>query len=215
MALTLRLRRAIVVASGPAPFLRPAASTSISQHLSLAPFVSVPHLLPRPWRLPGAAAGFRSTAATAAAAESKVSPDKTPANGVDYNHWTIMMRFPDPKPSREEMIETYLQTLAKVVGSYDEAKRRMYAFSTTTYTGFQATMTEEVAESRFYGLPGVVLVLPDGYLYPEKKQYGGDQYDNGIITPLRPRHYWGKSSRPGRNHTFKRNNQNSPSPQES
>ncbi|CAN6198827.1 unnamed protein product [Urochloa humidicola] len=199
MALLLRLRRAIVVASAPVPFLRPAASTS--QPLSLAPFVPAP--LPRPWLLPGAAAGFRSTAA--AAGESKISPDKIPANGVDYNHWLITMRFPDPKPPREEMIETYLQTLAKVVGSYEEAKRRMYAFSTTNYTGFQATMTREVAE-KFYELPGVVYVLLDGYLYPERKEYGGDQYDNGIITHLRPPHDWGKSSRPDRNHTFKRNN---------
>ncbi|CAN6205121.1 unnamed protein product [Urochloa humidicola] len=211
MALPLRLRRAIVVASAPAPLLRPASSTLISQPLSLAPFDPVPHPLPCPWLLPGAAAGFRSAAAVA---ESKISSDKTPANGVDYNHWLITMRFPDPKPTREEMIETYLQTLAKVVGSYEEAKRRMYAFSTTNYTGFQATMTEEVAE-KFYGLPGVVFVLPDGYLYPERKEYGGDQYANGIITPLRPPHYWGKSSRPDRNHTFKRNNQNSSSRQES
>jgi hypothetical protein len=33
------------------------------------------------------------------------------------------MEFPDPKPSREEMIETYLQTLAKVVGRYDVLSR--------------------------------------------------------------------------------------------
>jgi len=29
------------------------------------------------------------------------------------------MDFPDPKPSREEMIETYLKTLAIVVGRYN------------------------------------------------------------------------------------------------
>jgi hypothetical protein len=29
---------------------------------------------------------------------------------------------PEPKPSREEMIETYLQTLAKVVGRYNEIR---------------------------------------------------------------------------------------------
>jgi hypothetical protein len=30
--------------------------------------------------------------------------------------------------------------------SYEEAKKRMYAFSTTTYVGFQAVMTEEMSE---------------------------------------------------------------------
>jgi len=73
------------------------------------------------------------------------------------------MDFPDPKPSREEMIETYLKTLAIVVGSYEEAKKRMYAFSTTTYIGFQAVMDEEMTEN-FRGLPGVLFVLPDAYL---------------------------------------------------
>ncbi|OEL12849.1 hypothetical protein BAE44_0026132 [Dichanthelium oligosanthes] len=114
MALALRLRRAIVVSS--TPLLRPAASASISRPFSLSPFVPVPLQLPRPWRIPGAAAGFRSTAEAAAAADSKVSPDDIPANGCDYNYWLITMKFPDPKPPREEMIETYLQTLAKVVG---------------------------------------------------------------------------------------------------
>eukprot|EP00267_Zea_mays_P043149 XP_020395213.1 uncharacterized protein LOC103630629 isoform X2 [Zea mays] len=32
------------------------------------------------------------------------------------------------------------------VNSYEVAKKRMYAFSTTTYIGFQAVMTEEMSE---------------------------------------------------------------------
>jgi hypothetical protein len=32
----------------------------------------------------------------------------------------------------------------------EEAKKRMYALSTTTYTGFQAVMTEEMSE-KFHG----------------------------------------------------------------
>jgi len=47
--------------------------------------------------------------------------------------------------------------------SYEEAKKRMYAFSTTTYIGFQAVMDEEMTEN-FRGLPGVLFVLPDAYL---------------------------------------------------
>lgn len=33
-----------------------------------------------------------------------------------------------------------------ILCSYEEAKKRMYAFSTTTYVGFQAVMTEEMSE---------------------------------------------------------------------
>ncbi|KAF8645534.1 hypothetical protein HU200_066150 [Digitaria exilis] len=217
MALALRLRRALAAASTAAPLLRPSAS--VARSLPLAPSsVSKAAPLPQaPWRLlPGAAAGFRSTAAAAArggadygADDSKISPDEILFEGCDYNHWLITMDFPDPKPSREEMIETYLQTLAKVVGSYEEAKKRMYAFSTTTYNGFQAVMTEEMSE-KFRGLPGVVFILPDSYLYPETKEYGGDKYEDGIITPRPPPVHYSKPSRTDRNRTYRGNYQDGP-----
>ncbi|PUZ44576.1 hypothetical protein GQ55_8G116000 [Panicum hallii var. hallii] len=217
MALALRLRRALAAASTAAPLLRPSAS--LARPLPLAPPSASPAApLPRaPWRLlPGGAAGFRSTAAAAArggadygADDSKISPDEILFEGCDYNHWLITMEFPDPKPSREEMIETYLQTLAKVVGSYEEAKKRMYAFSTTTYIGFQAVMTEEMSE-KFRGLPGVVFILPDSYLYPETKEYGGDKYDNGVITPRPPPVHYSKPSRTDRNRNYRGNPQDGP-----
>ncbi|XP_074582543.1 multiple organellar RNA editing factor 9, chloroplastic-like [Curcuma longa] len=103
--------------------------------------------------------------------------------GCDYNHWLIVMEFPkDPAPTREQMIETYLNTLATVLGSMEEAKKNMYAFSTTTYTGFQCTVSEETSE-KFKGLPGVLWVLPDSYLDVKNKDYGGDKYINGEIIP--------------------------------
>nr|CAB3479925.1 unnamed protein product [Digitaria exilis] len=81
--------------------------------------------------------------------------------GCDYNHWLIVMEFPkDPAPTREQMIDTYLNTLATVLGSMEEAKKNMYAFSTTTYTGFQCTVDEETSE-----------------------KFKGDKYINGEIIP--------------------------------
>ncbi|KAK8971372.1 hypothetical protein KSP40_PGU017731 [Platanthera guangdongensis] len=47
----------------------------------------------------------------------------------------------------------------------------MYAFSTTTYTGFQCTVSEETSE-KFKGLPGVLWVLPDSYIDVKNKDYG-------------------------------------------
>ncbi|KAH7544262.1 hypothetical protein JRO89_XS15G0137700 [Xanthoceras sorbifolium] len=92
--------------------------------------------------------------------------------GCDYNHWLIVMEFPkDPAPTREQMIDTYLNTLATVLGSMEEAKKNMYAFSTTTYTGFQCTVSEETSE-KFKGLPGVLWVLPDSYIDVKNKDYG-------------------------------------------
>ncbi|KAJ6819717.1 multiple organellar RNA editing factor 9, chloroplastic [Iris pallida] len=109
--------------------------------------------------------------------------------GCDYNHWLIVMEFPkDPAPTREQMIDCYLNTLATVVGSMEEAKKSMYAFSTTTYTGFQCLVSEETSE-KFKGknaslwLPGVLWVLPDSYIDVKNKDYGGDKYINGEIIP--------------------------------
>ncbi|CAI9279821.1 unnamed protein product [Lactuca saligna] len=105
--------------------------------------------------------------------------------GCDYNHWLIVMEFPkDPAPTREQMIDTYLNTLASVLGSMEEAKKNMYAFSTTTYTGFQCTVSEETSE-KFKGLPGVLWVLPDSYIDVKNKDYGGDKYVNGEIIPYK------------------------------
>ncbi|CDY37239.1 BnaA09g08600D [Brassica napus] len=64
----------------------------------------------------------------------------------------------------------------------EEAKKNMYAFSTTTYTGFQCTIDEETSE-KFKGLPGVLWVLPDSYIDVKNKDYGGDKYINGEIIP--------------------------------
>ncbi|XP_073027531.1 DAG protein, chloroplastic-like [Primulina eburnea] len=115
--------------------------------------------------------------------------------GCDYNHWLIVMEFPkDPAPTREQMIDTYLDTLATVLGSMEEAKKNMYAFSTTTYTGFQCTVSEEISE-KFKGLPGVLWVLPDSYIDVKNKDYGGDKYINGEIIPCQYPAYQPKQSR--------------------
>lgn len=40
-------------------------------------------------------------------------------DGCDYEHWLIVMEFTsDPKPSEDEMIDSYVKTLASVLGRY-------------------------------------------------------------------------------------------------
>ncbi|KAF4357172.1 hypothetical protein F8388_003319 [Cannabis sativa] len=75
----------------------------------------------------------------------------------------------------------------------EEAKKKMYACSTTTYTGFQAVMTEEESE-KFNGLPGVIFVLPDSYIDPQNKEYGGDKYIDGTIIPRPPPIQYGRQT---------------------
>nr|GMD66431.1 multiple organellar RNA editing factor 3, mitochondrial [Ipomoea batatas] len=102
-------------------------------------------------------------------------------DGCDYEHWLIVMEFPDPKPSEEDMINAYVKTLASVVGSEEEAKKKIYSVCTTTYTGFGALISEELSY-KVKGLPGVLWVLPDSYLDVPNKDYGGDLYEDGKVT---------------------------------
>ncbi|XVF28280.1 hypothetical protein REPUB_Repub15cG0016200 [Reevesia pubescens] len=102
-------------------------------------------------------------------------------DGCDYEHWLIVLEFPeDPKPSEEEMIAAYVKTLASVVGSEEEAKKRIYSVCTTRYTGFGALISEELSY-KVKGLPSVLWVLPDSYLDVPNKDYGGDLFVDGKV----------------------------------
>ncbi|PON58905.1 hypothetical protein PanWU01x14_164200 [Parasponia andersonii] len=110
--------------------------------------------------------------------------DEIHLEGCDYNHWLIDMHFPKQKQlTLAEMVCAFEETCARGLNiSVEQAKKRIYACSTTTYTGFQVVMTEEESEN-FNGLPGVQLVLPDAYIDPKNKEYGGDKYIDGTIIP--------------------------------
>lgn len=102
-------------------------------------------------------------------------------DGCDYEHWLIVMEFPtDPKPSEEEMVAAYVQTLASVVGSEEEAKKKIYSVCTSVYTGFGALISEELSY-KVKDLPGVLWVLPDSYLDVPNKDYGGDLFIDGKV----------------------------------
>ncbi|KAJ0262691.1 Multiple organellar RNA editing factor 4 [Hirschfeldia incana] len=113
--------------------------------------------------------------------EDSFTPDN---EGCDFNHWLITMDFPkENPPSREEMISIFEHTCAKGLGlSLEEAKKKIYAICTTSYQGFQATMSIGEVE-KFRDLPGVQYIIPDSYVDVENKVYGGDKYEDGVITP--------------------------------
>lgn len=51
----------------------------------------------------------------------KIDPDTILFEGCDYKHWLIVMDFgkdPQQRPPPEQMVDTYVNTLAKVVGRY-------------------------------------------------------------------------------------------------
>ncbi|KAI4299680.1 hypothetical protein L6164_033114 [Bauhinia variegata] len=39
-------------------------------------------------------------------------------DGCDFEHWLVVMEKPEGDPARDEIIDSYIKTLAQVVGSY-------------------------------------------------------------------------------------------------
>ncbi|KAK1308996.1 hypothetical protein QJS10_CPA09g01974 [Acorus calamus] len=106
--------------------------------------------------------------------------------GCDYEHWLIVMDKPGGEgATKQQMIDCYIQTLAKVVGSEEEAKKKIYNVSCERYFGFGCEIDEEMS-NKLEGLPGVLFVLPDSYVDPEYKDYGAELFVNGEIVQRSP-----------------------------
>ncbi|XP_057957478.1 multiple organellar RNA editing factor 2, chloroplastic [Malania oleifera] len=106
--------------------------------------------------------------------------------GCDYEHWLIIIDKPGGEgATKQQMIDCYIETLAKVVGSDEEAKKKIYNVSCERYFGFGCEIDEETA-NKMEGLPGVLFVLPDSYVDAEYKDYGGELFVNGEIVQRSP-----------------------------
>nr|CAB3466770.1 unnamed protein product [Digitaria exilis] len=106
--------------------------------------------------------------------------------GCDYEHWLIVMDKPGGEgANKQQMIDCYIQTLAKVLGSEEEAKKKIYNVSCERYFGFGCEIDEETS-NKLEGLPGVLFVLPDSYVDPEYKDYGAELFVNGEIVQRPP-----------------------------
>ncbi|KAG9444416.1 hypothetical protein H6P81_015756 [Aristolochia fimbriata] len=123
---------------------------------------------------------------------SNFSSDRPPTEmaplfpGCDYNHWLIVMDKPGGEnATKQQMIDCYILTLAKVLGSEEEAKKKIYNVSCERYFGFGCEIDEETS-NKLEGLPGVLFVLPDSYVDPENKDYGAELFVNGEIVQRSP-----------------------------
>ncbi|KAM0825153.1 hypothetical protein ACQ4PT_069734 [Festuca glaucescens] len=106
--------------------------------------------------------------------------------GCDYEHWLIVMDKPGGEgASKQQMIDCYIHTLAKVLGSEEEAKKKIYNVSCERYFGFGCEIDEETS-NKLEGIPGVLFVLPDSYVDPEHKDYGAELFVNGEIVQRSP-----------------------------
>ncbi|KAL2331370.1 hypothetical protein Fmac_018951 [Flemingia macrophylla] len=109
-------------------------------------------------------------------------------DGCDFEHWLVVMEKPEGDPTRDEIIDSYIKTLAKVIGSEEEARMKIYSVSTRHYFAFGALVSEELSY-KIKELPGVRWVLPDSYLNVKEKDYGGEPFINGQAVPYDPKYH--------------------------
>uniref|UniRef100_A0A7N0ZW52 MORF/ORRM1/DAG-like MORF domain-containing protein n=1 Tax=Kalanchoe fedtschenkoi TaxID=63787 RepID=A0A7N0ZW52_KALFE len=98
------------------------------------------------------------------------------------------MEKPEGDPTRDEIIDSYIKTLAMVVGSEEEARMKIYSVSTKHYFAFGALVSEELSY-KIKELPKVRWVLPDSYLDVRNKDYGGEPFINGQAVPYDPKYH--------------------------
>ncbi|CAN4075583.1 unnamed protein product [Withania somnifera] len=109
-------------------------------------------------------------------------------DGCDFEHWLVVMEKPEGDPTRDEIIDSYIKTLANVVGSEEEARMKIYSVSTRHYYAFGALVSEELSY-KLKELPKVRWVLPDSYLDVKNEDYGGEPFINGQAVPYDPKYH--------------------------
>ncbi|GKU90996.1 hypothetical protein SLEP1_g4925 [Rubroshorea leprosula] len=109
-------------------------------------------------------------------------------DGCDFEHWLVVMEKPEGDPTRDEIIDGYIKTLAQVVGSEEEARMKIYSVSTRCYYAFGALVSEELSY-KIKELPRVRWVLPDSYLDVKNKDYGGEPFIDGKAVPYDPKYH--------------------------
>ncbi|KAH6782939.1 cobalt ion binding protein [Perilla frutescens var. hirtella] len=109
-------------------------------------------------------------------------------DGCDFEHWIVVVEDPEGDPTRDEIIDSYVKTLALIVGSEEEARMKIYSVSTRHYYAFGALVSEELSY-KLNELPNVRWVLPDSYLDVKNKAYGGEPFINGKAVPYDPKYH--------------------------
>ncbi|CAD5177635.1 unnamed protein product [Musa acuminata subsp. malaccensis] len=109
-------------------------------------------------------------------------------DGCDFEHWLVVMEPPDPALTRDEIIDSYIKTLAEVLGSEEEARMSIYSVSTKHYFAFGCKVSEEISY-KIKPLSKVRWVLPDSYLDVKNKDYGGEPFIDGKAVPYDPKYH--------------------------
>nr|XP_043611843.1 multiple organellar RNA editing factor 2, chloroplastic-like [Erigeron canadensis] len=95
-----------------------------------------------------------------------------PMPEYDLEHWNVHVERPGGVGSnKQQKIDCYIQTLAMVLGSEEEAKKKIYKINLGS---FGCEIDEETSR-KIIGLPGVTSVGPDLYFYKDVNELGGSE----------------------------------------
>ncbi|KAL6511127.1 hypothetical protein OROGR_022251 [Orobanche gracilis] len=122
--------------------------------------------------------------------------------GTDYEHWVVDMHDTGGKEAtKEQMVDSCIETLAQVVCSEEEAKRSIYKVICDPGFGlrFGCQLDWETAY-KLVELPQVDLITPDFYDDPETKYYGGVSWSSmvrllrGLLMNDKARHVYARDA---------------------
>ncbi|CAA7052493.1 unnamed protein product [Microthlaspi erraticum] len=102
--------------------------------------------------------------------------------GCDYKHWLVLMKAPNGYPNRNDIVRSFVKTLAMALGSEEEAKKSMYSVSTKYYYAFGCRIHEPLTY-KIRSLPDVKWVLPDSFTVDGESGYGGEPFVDGEVVP--------------------------------
>ncbi|MCL7040076.1 hypothetical protein MKW94_007563 [Papaver nudicaule] len=185
---------------------RSSYSPHLSRSVRLAALTEFKNRFPSITIPGGAAARYMSTISSPSDPEPSSKYQETESqsddddfdDGCDYEHWFVVMEPPQGEPTRDEIIDSYVNTLSKVLGSEEEARMKIYSVSTICYFAFGALVSKELSE-KIQHLPGVSWVAPDCYMDFANQSYGGEPFINGKAVPYDPKcHEEWLSNRPDR-----------------
>ncbi|XP_009801659.1 multiple organellar RNA editing factor 8, chloroplastic/mitochondrial [Nicotiana tabacum] len=176
--------------------LAPSSTLSSSSLLRLRPLIAVAANLKNasPPPTPFAVRGFATRQTSSSLNDPNPNWSNRPPketillDGCDFEHWLVVMEKPEGDPTRDEIIDSYIKTLANIVGSEEEARMKIYSVSTRHYYAFGALVSEELSY-KLKELPRVRWVLPDSYLDVRNKDYGGEPFINGQAVPYDPKYH--------------------------
>ncbi|KAL0008004.1 hypothetical protein SO802_009506 [Lithocarpus litseifolius] len=127
-------------------------------------------------------------------------PTLTSIPSSDNHHWMVLMEAPPQGVnSKPQVIEYYVKTLERVLGSEKDAQMCIYDASWDTHFGFCCDIDEETSRE-LAGLPGVLSVRPDPDYSSVKKDYSfssiqssylsSSQIGSNLLFPMGSTKHW-------------------------